>query len=238
MRILLEWRTTPIGPRSSKPLRRDADARTRYSDTVKRDFVYLALRHQPGDGRSVVLRLAWPLERVNEAIARVLRPVGAVSLVALLLGGVFSLLFSRALSMRVQKLKEFSRRVAEGDFRPLKVADEGDELVELARALSETATRLDETIRTLKDERNQSAAILGSMSEGVVVVGPDERIIFCNQAFFDSLALSDSPSEGKTLIEVTRQSELPKLHPCDVVDRRGRTKRVRGGYAPARVIFK
>ncbi len=184
---------------------------TRYSDTVKRDLVYLALRHQPGDGRSVVLRLAWPLERVNEAIARVLRPVGAVSLVALLLGGVFSLLFSRALSMRVQKLKEFSRRVAEGDFRPLKVADEGDELVELARALSETATRLDETIRTLKDERNQSAAILGSMSVGVVVVGPDQRIIFCNQAFFDSLALSDAPSEGKPLVEVTSQPELPKL---------------------------
>jgi two-component system phosphate regulon sensor histidine kinase PhoR len=184
---------------------------TRYSDTVKRELVYLAIRHQPGIGRSVVLRLAWPLERVNEAIAEVLHPVGAVSLVTLVLGAVFSLLFSRALSLRVQKLKEFSRRVAEGDFRPVAVQDEGDELVELTRALNDTATRLDETIRTLKEERNQSAAILGSMSEGVVVVGPDERIIFCNQAFLNSLAISVAPNEGKTLIEVTRQSELPKL---------------------------
>jgi two-component system phosphate regulon sensor histidine kinase PhoR len=184
---------------------------TRYSDTVKRELVYLAIRHQPGDGRSAVLRLAWPLERVNEAIAEVLRPVGAVSLATLVLGAVFSLLFSRALALRVQKLKEFSRQVAAGDFRPLTIADEGDELVELARALNETATRLDESIRTLKEERNQSAAILGSMSEGVVVVGPDERIIFYNHAFFESLALSDAPAEGKTLIEVTRQSELPKL---------------------------
>ncbi len=184
---------------------------TRYSDTVRRELVYLALRHQPADSQPVVLRLAWPLERVNEAIAEVLRPVGAVSLVTLILGGLFSLLFSRALSLRVQKLKEFSRRVAEGDFLPLIIEGEGDELVELALALNETATRLDETIRTLKDERNQSAAILGSMSVGVVVVGPDQRIIFCNRAFFDSLALSDAPSEGKTLVEVTSQPELPKL---------------------------
>ncbi len=181
---------------------------TRYSDTVKRELVYLAIRHQPGGKPPVVLRLAWPLERVNEAIAQVLRPVGTVSLVSLILGAIFSLLFSRALSQRVRKLQAFSRRVAEGDFRPLPVEGQGDELVELAQSLNETASRLDESIRTLTDERNQSAAILSSMSEGVVVVGPDERVIFSNRAFSESLDLPDVSGEGRLLIEVTRQADL------------------------------
>ena len=90
--------------------------------------------------------------------------------------------------------------------------DEGDELVELARALNETACRLDESIRTLSDERNQSAAILSSMSEGVVVVGPDERIVFCNQAFQRAvLDLPDTQCEGRLLVEVTRQADLIDL---------------------------
>jgi two-component system phosphate regulon sensor histidine kinase PhoR len=129
---------------------------TRHSDTLNRDLVYMAIRNQPGEGEPVVLRLALPLERVDDAIAAVLRPVGTVSLVVLALGAAFSLFFSRALSLRVRKLEEFSRRVAEGDFRPLPVVEGGDELVELARSLNETAARLDATIRTLRDERNQS----------------------------------------------------------------------------------
>jgi two-component system phosphate regulon sensor histidine kinase PhoR len=148
---------------------------------------------------------------VDDAIAAVLRPVGTVSLVVLALGAAFSLFFSRALSLRVRKLEEFSRRVAEGDFRPLPVAESGDELVELARSLNETAARLDATIRTLRDERNQSAAILGSMSEGVVVVGADGRIVFCNQAFCDGLDLSDRDWKGTPLVEVVRQSDLLSL---------------------------
>jgi two-component system phosphate regulon sensor histidine kinase PhoR len=155
-----------------------------------------------------VLRLAWPLERINEAITEVLRPVGTVSLIILILGTVFSLGFSRAFSERVRKLQAFSRRVAEGDFRPLSVEGQGDELVALAQSLNETASRLDETIRTLKDERNQSAAILSSMSEGVVVVGPDERIIFSNRAFSESLDLPEVSGEGRLLVEVTRKADL------------------------------
>jgi two-component system phosphate regulon sensor histidine kinase PhoR len=183
----------------------------RHSDTLNRDMVYLAVRHHPSHGEPVVLRLAWPLERVNDALLAVLRPVGSVSVAVLVLAGVLSMLFSRILSLRVRRLKEFSRRVAEGDFRPVRTESEGDELVELARALNETASRLDETLRTVRDERNKSAAILGSMSEGVVVVGPDERIAFCNQAFCDSLHLGGVDCEGRLLVEVTRQPELLDL---------------------------
>jgi signal transduction histidine kinase len=51
-----------------------------------------------------------------------------VTLIILLTAGIFSLLFFRALSLRVKKLQEFSRRVAEGDFRPIPVENEGGAL--------------------------------------------------------------------------------------------------------------
>jgi len=68
--------------------------------------------------------------------------------------------------------------------------------------------QLGQTIRTLTDERNRSAAILSSMVEGVAVVGSDERILYCNQAFEQILELPQGSSQGKKLVEALRQAEL------------------------------
>jgi len=59
--------------------------------------------------------------------------------------------------------------------------------------------QLGQTIRTLTDERNRSAAILSSMVEGVAVIGSDERILYCNQAFEQILELPQGSSQGKNL---------------------------------------
>jgi len=180
----------------------------RKSATLNRDLVYLALRHQPAGGEPVVLRLARPLKQIDEAVADVRRRLLAALLVILVLAGGASLLVSRAFSGRIERLKAFSRRVAAGNFHPLRVERGGDALNELAQALNETAARLDATIRTLTDERNRSAAILRSMAEGVAVISVDERVVFSNQAFSQILGLNAANCEGRPLLEVTRQSDL------------------------------
>src|SRR5712692_320812 len=132
----------------------------------------------------------------------------AASLAILLVGGGAALLASRSFSARIGRLKAFSRRVADGDFRPLAAERAGDELAELARALNETAARMDQTIRSLTDERNRSAAILRSMVEGVAVISADERIVFSNQAFSQILGLDPAGAEGRRPVEVIRQPGL------------------------------
>jgi two-component system phosphate regulon sensor histidine kinase PhoR len=184
----------------------------RHSHTLDRDLVYFAIRHQPRAGPPVVLRLALPLAQINLTLSDVRRQLLLASLVILVLGGASSLLFSRAFSARVERLKDFSRRVAAGDFRPLPSERPDDELTELGQALNETAARLDGTIRTLTDERNRSAAILRSMVEGVVVIDARERLVFCNQACLEILGLDTAASyEGRPLLEVIRHPSLVEV---------------------------
>jgi len=180
----------------------------RYSETVARELVYLAIRHDAAAGTPTVVRLALPLAQISQALADIRRQLGLASLVLLLLAGGISLLFSQTFSRRVERLKEFAQRVAEGDFHPLPTERMGDELVELAHSLNQTAQRLQQTIYTLTQERNQSAAILASMVEGVAVIGPDQRIIFCNEAFCTALGIEGRFCRGRPVVEVVRQSDL------------------------------
>jgi two-component system phosphate regulon sensor histidine kinase PhoR len=118
------------------------------------------------------------------------------------------LLISRSFSDRVERLRNFSDRVAEGDFRPLEANRSGDAMDALGVSLNQTASRLDRTIRTLTEERNLSSAILGSMVEGVAVVNASERLLFANPGFAEILDLDVPPQSGRALVEVVRQTEL------------------------------
>jgi len=180
----------------------------RRSVTMNSDLLYYAVRQNTSAGPSTILRFALPLETVDDVLSSFRRRLWVASLFILLIAGGISLLLSRGLTDRVEHLKEFSRRVAEGDFRPLPRDGSGDALEALGMSLNRTAARLDRTIHILTEERNLSSAILGSMVEGVAVVNGLERLVFANPGFAEILGLDVPPTSGSALVEVVRQTEL------------------------------
>ena len=180
----------------------------RHSVTINRDLLYYAARFSMPSGPPVVLRFALPVRTVNDEVWAFRRRLWLWSLIVFLVAGMASLLISRTFSRRVERLQSFSRRVAEGDFRPIDADRSGDALEALAVSLNDSAARLDRAIRTLTEERNLSAAILGSMVEGVAVVNSAERLLFANEGFVGILELDSPPESGSSLVEVVRQTEL------------------------------
>jgi len=205
--------TSTMENHASRPEIRDAFAQgvgqsIRHSVTVNRDLLYYAVRQDRPSGEPAVLRFALPVATVDEVLGSFRHSLWLSSFVILLISGAASLLVSRSFADRVDRLQVFSRRVAQGDFRPLVADPGGDALDKLAVSLSESAARLDLTIRSLRDERNLSAAILGSMVEGVAVVDATNRLVFSNQGFAEILNLDVPPKIGSALVESVRQTEL------------------------------
>jgi two-component system phosphate regulon sensor histidine kinase PhoR len=180
----------------------------RRSVSMGRNLLYHAIRQSTPAGTPVILRFALPLQTSDTALASFRRSLWLWSLLILLIAGAATVLVSRAFSDRVERLTEFSRRVAEGDFRPLPGDGSGDALEALGNSLNQTALRLDGTIRTLTEERNLSSAILGSMVEGVAVVNGAERLVFANPGFAGILGIDVPPKSGSALVEIVRQPEL------------------------------
>ena len=180
----------------------------RRSVTINRDLQYYAVRHSVPGGPPAVLRFALPVRAVEDELWALRRRLWLSSLVMLLVTGTVSLLVSRSFSSRVERLQSFSRRVADGDFRPIHADRSGDALEALAASLNDSAGRLDRAIRTLTEERNLSSAILDSMVEGVAVVNASERLLFANEGFAEILELDAPPKSGSSLLEIVRQTEL------------------------------
>jgi two-component system phosphate regulon sensor histidine kinase PhoR len=181
---------------------------TRYSDAERHDFLYYAVKQNLGTGAPIILRFALPLETTEQLLGAFRRSLWLASFIIMVVAGTVSLFISRNFSDRVDRLKEFSRLVADGHFQPLPGDGSGDALEALGASLNQTAARLDRTIRTLTEERNLSSAILGSMVEGVAVVSGAERLLFANQSFADILELDRPLKSGSALVEVVRQTEM------------------------------
>jgi len=180
----------------------------RHSVTINRDLLYYAVRQPTAAGQPVLLRFALPLSTVTSVLMQFRESLWLASLLILAVVGGATLLVSRGFTNRVDRLTAFSRRVAEGDFHAEPSGSSGDALDSLGSSLNQTAARLDQTIRTLTEERNLSSAILGSMVEGVAVVNASERVLFSNPSFASVLGLGSPPQPGSGLVEVVRQTEL------------------------------
>jgi two-component system, OmpR family, phosphate regulon sensor histidine kinase PhoR len=195
-------------PEVLEALQKGEGQSTRYSVSVKRPLLYYAVRKTLPSGTPVILRLALPFHDIDAELTKFRSKLWLWSLLILLLSSIVALLISRSYTDRIERLREFSHRVAEGDFRPLSGEGKGDTLESLGVSLNQTAQRLDRTIRTLTEERNLSSAILGSMVEGVAVVNGAERLVFANPGFTQILDLDVPPVSGSSLLEVIRQTEL------------------------------
>jgi two-component system, OmpR family, phosphate regulon sensor histidine kinase PhoR len=181
------------------------------SVTLGRELVYEAVRYQEPDGQSIIIRLAVPLSEIDLSVKELRGRLAIASIVMLLIGAFASLAFTRMFSTRIDRLKDFSQRIAEGNFQPLSIEGPRDEVSELMDSMNQTAARLDQEIRTLSGERNRSSAILRSMVEGVAVIDAQERLVFYNRAFSEIFNVPVSTAEGRPLIEAVRNAELVGL---------------------------
>ncbi len=195
-------------PEVKEALANGAGHASRQNETANSDQLYYAIRYSPPVGEPMILQFALPIDTIDAVVTSFRRRLWLSSFLILLIAGAAALQISRMFSDRVDRLQEFSRRVASGDFRPIPADSSGDALESLGSSMNRTAARLDETIRTLTEERNLSTAILGSMVEGVAVVNGSERLQYVNRGFAEILGLQMPFKAGSALVEVVRQSQL------------------------------
>ncbi|MFP4057346.1 MAG: two-component system histidine kinase PnpS [Candidatus Brocadiia bacterium] len=207
----MENHATPGRPEVLAALGGDQGVATRYSKTLEREMMYLALPLLQ-DGQVVgLVRTSIPVTSIEEALRRVYAELALAGLVIAAVAAVVSLLVSRRISQPLEEMERGAERFAQGELQARLPVPETEELASLAEAMNQMAAQLDQRLSTILQQRNEQEAILASMVEGVFAVDRQERLISINQAAARMLGLAPDQGEGRSIQEVVRNTALQQF---------------------------
>jgi two-component system phosphate regulon sensor histidine kinase PhoR len=180
----------------------------RRSRTLDRPMLYTARRHRDTSGRDRIIRVAHPRGAAGSAVAALTRTIAAMGLASVVVTALMVALLSRRLAGTLRALAGEARRFASGDLRHRLPEPGIEELAQLCLALNDMARVLDEQMELLRGQRNQQQAILHSMSNGVLALDLEQRVLAMNRAAEQLLAQSGERARGRLLQEVLRDPPL------------------------------
>lgn len=180
----------------------------RFSHTIRQNMLYVAVKVENDGAHMGYLRVALPLETVDDQL-HALRNKIFVS--GAIIAGVFLLvgfLLARQFTLPVSRMTEGATRIARGDYDLRLPEDRRDEIGDLSVALNELARDTKRRIDDLTSSRNQLAAILSGLTEGVIAVDLDQRIVHINDSATRMLRVSGRDAVGSPLWEVVSANEI------------------------------
>jgi len=136
------------------------------------------------DGRNFVgsITAARAVRGVSAELAIVRRRVFIAMLVVLSLASLLGFALSRVIGQRISGLAGTAAKLAGGDLSARAPALSPTELDTLSQSLNGMAARLESLVAEITSERDRDRAMLGSLAEGVVAVGPAGEVTVANEA--------------------------------------------------------
>lgn len=122
--------------------------------------------------------------------------------VAILISGVVA----QSLARRLQKIVQFSERVAGGDLTARIEESSSDDIGRVAAGLDKTARHLQKEFSALRTSQHELETLLNSMEDAVIAIGQDYRVQWANQSM-DAL-VPQGTRMGAPVVETVRDPDF------------------------------
>ncbi len=180
----------------------------RFSHTLGLDMSYVAIPLKDQGRMIAVLRMAKPVSAINEQLKSIYYKILIGGSFIAAVAALLSLAISRRISRPLEILKKGAERFADGDLSHKLPVANCQEIDAVAKAMNQMAGEIDERIRTICCQRNEQKAVLSSMTEAVLAVDSQQRVITLNSAAADIIGVDKSHAKGRTLQEIIRNPAL------------------------------
>ena len=181
---------------------------TRYSQTLNLTMIYLAISLTGEDAKTGYLRLAVPLTSIDAQLSslknRILASAVTVGFLFLLIG---YLLASRVTNP-IEKMTTVARDISRGQFQLRLPTGRIDEIGQLAAVINDLALGAEERIAGLTRHRNQLAAVLAGLNEGVIAFDAEQKVLHVNHAALTILSLKEAELVDWNFSEVSIAQEF------------------------------
>ncbi len=184
----------------------------RFSKTVGYSMMYAAVAIQSNGQTAGIVRIAYPLELVEKEIKKSqLIAFGITLLVAIAAVGLAALIASRT-TRPLLDLTQAVEQMTEGErihktLLPVAL----DEVGTLTRAFNTLTVQLRAQMEALEGERDKLAAVLREMTDGVLIVDDQSRLVMINPAAEKLFSVVSERVIGHSLVEVLRSHFIVEL---------------------------
>ena len=185
---------------------------SRYSTTLKKDMMYLALPIKDDAYRVIgAVRVSIPLDELENRVGQIYRIIGWGGLLAVTISLGISFALARRVSRPISQMAQAAKMISKGDLSRRIREDSRDEVGDLAYSFNRMSEELQRQMGDLAREVSEKEALLSSMIEGVLAIDRDEHVILINQAAQRMLELGPDDALGKFHWEVIRNAEINNL---------------------------
>jgi len=183
----------------------------RFSHTLKKRMLYVAV---PFYDESIVLgyvRLALPLDMIAENVNHIRGTLITVIIIAITLTILIAIWMSRRIIKPLHELTIFAGDVSK------QISDSGhqyqneSEIDSLTNSINKMTLQLQTKINELDIQRGRMAAVLGEMTDGVVIFDSEGQIQLMNPAAERIFKVKQKAVVGQMLIHIIRNHKLEEL---------------------------
>jgi two-component system phosphate regulon sensor histidine kinase PhoR len=208
---VLEMENHRIRPEIAAALKGDKGVSVRYSDTLGKKMMYVALPMESQGGIAGVVRTAVSVSNIDSEIRSVQKNIVAALVVTVLAAAGMGLLVSRRITRPLEEMRAGARAFATGDLTRRLAVPDTEELSLLATTMNQMAGRLDEKIQSAENRTMELEAVLSSMEEGVIAIDLNEGILMVNRA---AARIFDAPAReltNRNVHEIARNYDLQQF---------------------------
>lgn len=218
-----EARADDMEDHSSRPEVRQAmktgfGTSMRFSSTRNADYLYVAVRDTSRENAQVI-RVAMPMRQLSQRLEVVQGTIYITVGALLVVGLILSFVLSRYIVRPIEVMRGAAGEFAKGNLDVKVELERRDEFGELVGAFNSMGRELQNRVGQLEASRREISTIMDNMSEGLLLVDAQGKVVLSNRAAADLLGAGDEPLEGHPLWESVRFTEvdellgsLPELH--------------------------
>ena len=139
-----------------------------------------------GDIKAIIY-VAASTEKVYENMIEVLKTITLGSLVAMVVTGLFGIVFSKMITDPIKQLTSSAKKLAAGDYIRRIPIESNDEIGELTQSFNYMATQLGNTMAAITTEKNKLEKIFEHMADGVMAFNRQGVLVHANSVCYEML---------------------------------------------------
>jgi len=198
-------------PEIINAFRGEADSISRYSDTLEKEMMYVALPIEENNIARAVIRTSISISDIDDKIRQAIYQVIMDGIFIAVFASIVAFFISKKFTRPIEEMKEGAKAFSEGNLSRKLVIPNSEEMAGLAQAMNSMATTLDDKIKTTIQQKNELDSVLSSMQEGVIALDRNNQIISINPSAADIFHVTPDDIHHTSIEESIRNHQLLKF---------------------------